>query len=107
MILSVRSKNLITKTQEMNDLLNCTNVQYANPWLRSAHRNGIPLFAKLKQVCRNRWLSRPQLSESVSHDCLVAVLKTLSKSYIEHVSTSCVPSNSETQNAFSLPVKDT
>ena len=41
-----------------------TNVQYTSPWLHGTHRNGIPFLAKLEQAYRDRWFSRPQLSES-------------------------------------------
>ena len=30
-----------------------TNVQYASPWLRGTHRNGIPFLAKLEQTYRD------------------------------------------------------
>ena len=43
------------------------NVQYASPWLHGTHRNGILFLVKLKQAYRDRWLSRPQLSESADH----------------------------------------
>ena len=55
-----------------------TNVQYASPWLHVTHQNDISFLAKLEQAYRNRWLSRPQLSES-----------HLSEIYVEHMSTSC------------------
>ena len=44
-----------------------TNVQYLSLWLPSTLQNGIPFLAKLEQAYRDRWLSRPQLSESSDH----------------------------------------
>ena len=44
-----------------------TNVQYASPWLHGTHRNCIPFIAQLEQTYQDRWLSRPQLSESSDH----------------------------------------
>ena len=44
-----------------------TNVQYASPWLHGTHQNGIPFLAKLEQAYRDRWFSRPKLSESLDH----------------------------------------
>ena len=43
------------------------NVQYASSCLNGTHRNGILFFAKLEQAYQDRWLSRPQLSESLGH----------------------------------------
>ena len=37
------------------------------PWLHGTHQNGIPFLAKLEQAYRDRWFSRPQLSESSDH----------------------------------------
>ena len=44
-----------------------TNVQYTSSWLHGTHRNDILFLAKLKQAYRDRWFSRPQLSESSDH----------------------------------------
>ena len=44
-----------------------TNVRYTSSWLHGTHRSGIPFFAKLEQAYRDRWFSRPQLSESSDH----------------------------------------
>ena len=43
------------------------NVHYTSPWLHGTHRNGIPFLAKLEQAYRDRWFSRPQLSEYTDH----------------------------------------
>ena len=48
-----------------------SNVQYTSPWLHGTHRNGIPFLAKLEQAYRDRWFSRPQLSESSDHSLML------------------------------------
>ena len=61
MFLSLRSKNLNAKIKEINVLLKFSQM------LHGTHRNGISFLATLEQAYRDRWLSRPQLSESSAH----------------------------------------
>ena len=59
-----------------------TNVQYATPWLHGTHRNCISFLVKFKQVYRDRWLSRPQLSESSDHSLTLEEEERKSSLYI-------------------------
>ena len=68
MILSLRSKNLNSKIKEINVLLNFTQMFNERALGYTAHIETVVHFLpKLEQAYRDRWFSRPQLSESSDH----------------------------------------